>query len=63
MGTAWRSSESKQSMVKGMLIVVIGACNGWVWFMAPIYVWKLPTKQARLLKLWDEFGIPHEERK
>ncbi len=31
-------------------------------YYAP-YKKRLPTKQARLLKLWDELGIPHEERK
>ena len=31
-------------------------------YYAP-YNKRLPTKQARLLKLWDEIGIPHEERK
>ena len=31
-------------------------------YYAP-YQKKLPKKQAQLLKLWDELGIPHEERK
>ncbi|KDQ18910.1 hypothetical protein BOTBODRAFT_28385 [Botryobasidium botryosum FD-172 SS1] len=29
----------------------------------PPYNKKLPSKQARLLKLWDEIGLPHEEKK
>jgi len=31
-------------------------------YYAP-YKKRLPTKQARLLKLWNELGIPHDERK
>jgi hypothetical protein len=31
-------------------------------FYAP-YNKRMPTKQANLLMLWDELGIPHEERK
>ncbi|EIW79270.1 hypothetical protein CONPUDRAFT_32939, partial [Coniophora puteana RWD-64-598 SS2] len=35
---------------------------GHVLFYAPYGTW-LPASQARILELWDELGIPHEEKK
>ena len=59
----WIAAEKKKAPVLGYVDDVFGwEFEGNTEYYKP-YKRHFPTKQARLLKLWDELGIPHDENK
>jgi len=59
----WIATEKKKAPVLGYVDDVFGwEFEGNTEYYKP-YKRHFPTKQARLLRLWDELGIPHDENK